>query len=311
MPGALSSNGNPTIAICGGPRKSVQVNSDNPAAVSANSNTTVDLSKAGPNDPGNCTTGTGADFGSWGGPPTATFTFLGGSKGKFIQPASWIADPLALVPAPLLPGAPLAKTPLAFGSGGCPPATPGLKPCQLYSPGYYPTGIDVKNETAVFAPGIYYTNGGFGNGANGEMYMATGQPSHAITGQGMIVYNTGGGGFNVGANAAANLLGSPLESIYKGILFFQDRNAPATTHRLGGGGALTLVGTVYITNTRGGMLANAAQFQTLLLQGTPGSSTKVIGEIITSALQLGGNAGITMQLNPGATLHVRQVALVR
>ena len=70
-------------------------------------------------------------------------------------------------------------------------------------------------------------------------------------------------------------------------------------------------GTIYITNTRTIMQATPAQFQTVLLQGTPGSTTTIRGMIIVSELELGGNAGITMQLDPDAHLHVRQVALVR
>jgi hypothetical protein len=52
-------------------------------------------------------------------------------------------------------------------------------------------------------------------------------------------------------------------------------------------------------------------FQTLQLQGNPGSTTTIIGQIITDALSLGGNAGIKMQLDPSSTLIVRQIALVK
>src|SRR3954449_11265478 len=43
MSGALSSNGNPSINICGGPTRSIQVNSSSSTSLSMNSNTTVDL----------------------------------------------------------------------------------------------------------------------------------------------------------------------------------------------------------------------------------------------------------------------------
>ena len=80
---------------------------------------------------------------------------------------------------------------------------------------------------------------------------------------------------------------------------------------LQGGGGLTLRGTIYLTNTLAIMSGNASQYQALELQGTPGSSTQVIGEIIVGALSLGGNANITMTLDPGYTLNIRQVALVK
>ena len=148
--------------------------------------------------------------------------------------------------------------------------------------------------------------------------MATGFASDPSTGAGMVVYNTGAGTFDVGANSAANLVGSDPTSVYKSILFFEDRSGPANTgvgasaqHKFGGGGAVFLKGTIYISNSLSIMKATPGQYQTVLLQGTPGSTTKIVGEIIVSALKLGGNASITMQLDPTATLNIRQVALVK
>jgi hypothetical protein len=317
LAGALSSNGNPTVTICGGPKRSIQINSNNVSSTSMNSNTRIDLSHAGPLDPGNCSAGTGADFGDFGGPGSPTFT-LNSGIGRYIQPASPILDPLKDVTPPTQPITPGSKTPLANGVNGC-PASP-LKACQLYSPGYWAGGIEVKNETAVFQPGIYYIDGakGFVGAANSVMLMATAGVPDSITGTGwtanMMVYNTGTGQFDVGANGAVSLVGSPNNSAYKGILFFEDRTAPANignsnSHKLGGGGAISLVGTIYVTNTLG-IMSDASHYQELRLQGTPGSSTLIQGEIIAGALTLGGNAGIQMNLNPDAILHVRQVALV-
>jgi hypothetical protein len=315
-PGSFSMNGNPTVTICGGPSRSIQVNSRSGTSLVSKGGTKVDLSKAGPNDDINnpCTTGTGADFGDWGGPSESPFgALLLGSTGDYIQPAGRIRDPLYQVSAPSTAGLPVnpLKTPLANGVSGC-PASP-KKPCQLYGYGVYTNGIDVKNETAVFAPGIYYMQGGngFQSSANGHMVMCTTCSSDPDTGRGMLVYKKGGGPFNVGANGDVNLLGSLDTSIYKGILFFQDRSAATTQHRLGGGGELRLTGTIYLTNTLSDGESPASPYQHLLLQGTPGSTTLIIGMIIVSELELGGNAGITMQLDPDAHLHVRQVALVK
>jgi hypothetical protein len=74
---------------------------------------------------------------------------------------------------------------------------------------------------------------------------------------------------------------------------------------------MTLKGTVYITNTKAIMTTTPSQYQELDLQGTPGSTTTVQGEIITSNLNLGGNAGITMNLSSLPSYQVRQVALVQ
>jgi len=343
LAGSLSSNGSPTVTVCGGPGRSVQVNSNNigsapkGGALLMNSNTTIDLSRAGPLDPGNCTTGTGANFGVFGSPNAYPFNFVSG-VGQYQQPSSPVPDPLATVNPPTSPGPTAATNPTSLlnGFSGCPAAAVSTKPCLLYIPGYYPNGIDVKNQTAVFTPGIYYidSNQGFQNSANGDAYMATGIADNAITGQGMLIYDTNSGppsaghantgGFSIGANGTANLAGSGCSAVtnvcdstntYKGILAFEDRNAVAHTgpnaNKFGGGGAMSLIGTIYITPTNAAMLTDPATYQETLLQGNPGSSTVIQGEIITSALTLGGNAGIKMNLSPLPTYVVRQVALVK
>ena len=319
LTGAFSIGGTPLITICGGPSKSIQVDSSDPAAAQAHGNATVNLSHAGPPDPGNCTSGTGADFGVWGGPSTAPFIYNGGSTGKYLQPASPMQDPLAGVSPPPIPTLAPNPAPLGNGVSGC-PGSP-RKPCMLYSPGLYPNGIDGKQQTVMFEPGIYYiqSSNGVGCSALCDMYMATGF-TDAITGTGwtgnMLIYNTGSttnptlsGSINLGANGNVALIGAPANSQYLGMLLFEDRNAAAQTHSLGGGGAMTLQGTVYLTNTRITMLANSAQYQALQLQGGSGSGTLIQGEIIVGTLSMGGNGSIQMNLNNNE-LDVQEVAMV-
>jgi hypothetical protein len=135
-----------------------------------------------------------------------------------------------------------------------------------------------------------------------------------------LVYIHHNGTFDVGANGSASLVGSSFGSSYKGILFFMDRNAPANTgnsgHRLGGGGALSLQGTIYITNCLSGDAGctnpmTSTVYQNLRLRGNPGSATTIQGEIIASTLDIGGSGSITMNLNAGGSIITRQVALVR
>jgi hypothetical protein len=172
----------------------------------------------------------------------------------------------------------------------------------------------VKNETAVFKPGIYWMDSGndFGNAANGQMLMSTGFPNSTDTGgQGMLVYCAGDCTFQVGANSGASLVGSSGTSAYKSILFFEDRSAPAhigaKSHSLGGGGDLILQGTIYLNNTT----MTSTTYQNLRLRGNSGNTTLIKGEIIVSALDMqGSSATIQMDLDPTTTLHTRQVALV-
>jgi hypothetical protein len=303
---AVSAGGSASVKICGGPARSVQVNSNSAAAFGGG---TFDLSKAGPADSGACTTGTGADFGTFGGPSAKPAGVSLGSTGHYVQPASPILDPYSDISAPTQPASAPAKTSLANGVSGCPAAP--KKGCNLYSPGLYSSGISVKNETAVFKPGLYYMagSGGFGNAANGDMVMATGFPNDAATGSGMMVFNTGTGTLGLGANSSAVLRGSDNSSTYKGLLFFQDRTGAAQTHTMGGGGALTLTGSIYMHNTVATMTADATHYQTLSIKGN--SSIQINGLIVANSLSMSGTPNITFNLAGTPTFTVRQIAVVK
>jgi hypothetical protein len=337
--------GTPNIKICGGPQQSIQVNSKDAAAVSVGGSQAIDLSKGGPLDTGgNCTAGTGTDFGVFGGPTTATPTTYPswmtptGSTTHYYSHHPWIPDPLAGVNAPDPVALGLTnQTPITTGAGttpgtgDCPSTASG---CTIYHPGIYTSGIGVKNTVGIFHPGIYYVSGagsgsfngvGFGTGANGDLIMCSttcvADTSGCCANGGMMVYLTGTAGvFSVGSNSSSVLKGSDPGSSYKGILFFEDRNAPAHnspsgSHSFGGGGALTLQGTIYITNcwnvagacTTG---MTSTTYQNVRLRGGSGSGTLVQGEIIVSTLDMGGSGTITMNLNSSTTYFVDQVALV-
>jgi hypothetical protein len=343
LQGSFSMNGGINVQICGGPSRSIQVNSNSGTAGSAKGTSgTIDLSHAGPLDTnGTCTTGTGADFGIYGGPagPAAPFTFNPGTKpGKYLQPASPIPDPLASVVPPTVPTVLGSQNQqVVAGTGQC-PAAASPQNCTVLTPGHFPNGISLTGTTALVKPGIYYIEGGgFSCTSTCNMVMFTGTadpPSPAgtgtgwdgtATGGGMLVYNTGTvttttakngkktttstyQPFNVGANGSLNLVGSPAGSSYKGILFFQDPASPFLSHTLGGGGGLQLLGTIYLNNPV--PLMAAGQYQALSLQGTPGSTTHIDGEIIVGTLSMGGNAKITMNLNSTSVIVVDQVAMV-
>jgi hypothetical protein len=346
-PNTFSYNGNVTIKICGGPGRSIQVNSTNTTTQNINGNSNVvDLSQAGPKDTGNCTTGTGAVFGDAGGPAAPLFNLS--CYGGFTVPTCTsptavdyaggtdpILDPLAGVPVPPTPTTPRTGPFLHLAAGGttstlspyftgtatCPTGnSPGG--CDFFLPGDYAGGITASgssNYIAYFFPGIYQTDSnGFQGGSNGNMQMypgANADTSTHGTGSGMLVYNTGTGVFQVGSNGGATLVGSDNTSDYKGILLFQDRNAPAhitkntDDHIIGGGGALSLTGTIYINNSLSVM--TSSHYQLVQLQGGGGSGTLLKGEIIVNELLLGGSGTITMNLNPAAITPVHQIALVQ
>ena len=324
---ALSMNGTTQIKICGGPTQSIQINSSSPSAFTGGG--TVDLRKAGPLDTtGNCTAGTGANFGVFGGDSTNPGSVLLGI-GHYVSPSSPIQDPLAGVPPPSVPTTSGTTTSVAQGTYGC-TVSGG---CILFSPGLWTGGISVPHphDTLIFMPGVYYINGGGFDLKNTTASMCpvpASCSSDPVTGSGMVIYDTGPksksgcdstGGFTIDTGVTASFLGADLStasppaaptSPYYGILFFEDRNACAQTHTLGqGNGCFDLIGTIYITNTLA--LMKAGTDQTVDYHGTPCSSTANQGEIIVSDLSMQGNSQINMGLYPTGFLKVRQVALVQ
>jgi Flp pilus assembly protein TadG len=191
-----------TIKICGGPSRSIEINSSDPAAYDGGG--TVDLRFAGTADTnGDCTKGTGADFGMFGGPTSNPGSVLLGSTGHYISPASPIQDPFAKVNPPNPPAAAPAPTTITTnGKDGC-----IAQPCTLYSPGLY-TQLDLTGKNVLFKPGVYYIQGtqGFtakqttGGGTNNssQCISATDCPADPNTGNGILIYDTGPSGSTFG-----------------------------------------------------------------------------------------------------------------
>ena len=259
-----------------------------------------------------------------------------GTTGHYLQPASPIYDPLATVNPPSKPADAATPVDQVAGTGEC-PSSAGSHGCTLYYAGNYPTGVQSKNSLAIFHPGLYYIEGapasgtfrgvGFGTDANGDAVMCSGascgtDPTGSgccDVGKGMMVFLSNNGGvINVTSNSSSTLAGSDATSAYKSMLFFVARNAPAHTgtssHSFGGGGELNLIGTIYATNCTpqmntciSGTNMTSSLYQQIKLQGGSGNGTLLRGEIITSVLTLGGNGGITMQLDPNLRLPINQV----
>jgi hypothetical protein len=120
-PSALDVQGNPAIAIIGGPNRSIQVNSQATTAVNIGGTGLIDLSQGGPGASLGAP-GTGSDLGVFGGPtttPAIPKNFNPGTRpGHWIAPAAPIGDPFAQVCAPGQSGCPNIN-------GNTPPAKPG------------------------------------------------------------------------------------------------------------------------------------------------------------------------------------------
>jgi Flp pilus assembly protein TadG len=341
---ALSTSGNSTIKITGGPQRTIQVNSDGTSAsgtaeaFTVGGSSYIDISRAGPS-------GTGGDFRSWGpGDPAvsevSTSTCSGkeiclGSTGSYAQPASIINDPFASLTQPSKPGTAGSFTNITAGNSKsvtcsgktvtftCPSGAISGS-CRVYTPGYYDGGIQVKNNAGYFCPGLYYitsndTSTGFVGDSNSDLKMVSSLYPSVVDSNadfsngGMVVFNAGGGVFSVGSNGNADLTGANLSSSnYEGILFWEDRTrnpGKIVTHGFGGNGSMILTGSIYV-NMQNTSVTNT-NYQAINLQGKSGNTTKVIGEIVTNVLSLGGTGDINMVLNSTLVKDVKQVALVQ
>jgi hypothetical protein len=233
LDGSFIGDSNTTIDISGGPSRSIQVNSNASDGVGLNNkNPLVDLTKA--------YLGTGADFGSFGGPSTEPGTFNLGT-GQYRQPASPLPDPLLNILAPTpaeIASLPIRTAPFTgvsgyFGDAGG-KAPECLTGCDMYLPGVYQNGILIGSmgsttKSAVFQPGVYVMQGGSGfsvpNTKNvyicgglrtspNVLSPVLGCTEDPVTGDGMLVYNqnnggTGGGLFSITGGANAYLQGTP------------------------------------------------------------------------------------------------------
>jgi hypothetical protein len=110
----------------------------------------------------------------------------------------------------------------------------------------------------------------------------------------------------------------------RGLIFFQDR-ANSDDHgqpHMQGGGGLVISGNMYFHNcntsgTGTGCLAPtgnppAGGYNAFLsLQGSPGNSTYVLGNITTDELVMGGGGTIAMSLNPNAVYNILKASLLQ
>ncbi len=126
------------------------------------------------------------------------------------------------------------------------------------NPGVYCGGINVGNNTFTLNPGNYIIVGGG---------LSTQSSNSTINGTNVFIYNTFGATTNHGtisyspisiaANSNANLT-APTSGTYAGILFFEDRNAPASSDTYGGGSTSVYQGTIYAKNAAITIYGNSA-----------------------------------------------------
>jgi len=212
-PSALDVQGNPVIRIVGGPSQSIQVNSNNSAAVNVGGTGQINLSQGGPGATAGAP-GTGSDIGIFGGPtavPTVTRNFDPGTTGHWNSPAGTIQDPFAQVCAPGQTGCPTinGNSPPAKPTGPTIPTDEGAvrfpgSPCTSIpcSVGYKDHGCPETTATRanglclLYTPGLYDSTTGFPSGLS-----ANGGGSTGI----LLLFDPGvyyiAGGISLGSNS--------------------------------------------------------------------------------------------------------------
>jgi hypothetical protein len=142
---------------------------------------------------------------------------------------------------------------------------------------------------------------------------------------------------NLPATISGNLLMAPCTGSYgdplltddpigeqHGILFFSNRSLnlaivkPKDQPAFGGGGAAAALGSLYFHYCNspdgaglGSNCPTSAYTDQITLQGTPGSTSYVVGDIVTDELGMGGTPDIVMDLNPTALYYVLKASLLQ
>jgi hypothetical protein len=176
---ALDVGGGAIIVIAGGAGRSFAVNSDSSLAASVPNNSNVNLVYAGRDYCGGIFSVVGALSGAlttsgWplgGTSPSCTGTF----RTPVVLPSSVAPDPLAQVSAPSSVPPDGGFRHVNYGEDGCPDQASG---CTEYFPGRHSgitvaAGGSVNKETAIFAPGLYYIEGGDFNLKNNSCVRPT------------------------------------------------------------------------------------------------------------------------------------------
>lgn len=164
---------------------------------------------------------------------------------------------------PLLAYAPLAPGPCTFTKKQI------YKVNTTINPGVYCGGIEIQqSSTITFNPGIYYLIG-FG--------LLT-SSNATLIGNDVTFINSFATGYkygpiDIGSNGPATItLSAPTTGANKGVLFYNDRQAPFTVNTIGGGKngnvLVNLTGILYFPtgqlNYRGGSMSSAGSYEYLI-----------------------------------------------
>jgi hypothetical protein len=344
-PGALSLSGNSTIVIVGGPTRGISVNSSSATAATLFDNAAVNLSRGGPNQTGSDLGVTG------GAQISSNGSINFGTTGHLAAPATPIGDPYSQIAAPNPASLPNGtSTHVANGVNGCPVAsgcteyTAGKYPtgisvqlndAAIFDPGaYYITGGMSLAGNSCARPST-----AAGDGSGGTMFYFSDSNSISVAGNSGVACGAAfsSSRLNCPGNSSplptlpltgdvflapcSGPFGDPLgasdpDGQQRGIVFFQNRSKSANPS-LGGNGSVLTVGTLYFhqcvtSGSDTGTGCSSSAYNTVLtLAGNSASSSMVLGDIVADNISMGGNSGITMNLNPASFNSLLKAGLLR
>ena len=156
------------------------------------------------------------------------------------------------------------------------------------SPGVYCGGINIAtgSNTANLLPGVYFLKGGMSVGNSGQVF-----------GTGVTLINTFDddypyGAFNFGTGCKAKLT-APTSGDWKGILMFQDPDAPVNitnTFACSSDTPPELTGTIYFPT------------QTFFFNGS-NTTTEISGTVIAKQVIISGKVEITMETSGNSAIQ--------
>jgi hypothetical protein len=157
------------------------------------------------------------------------------------------------------------------------------------TPGCY-NGLTVKGAVH-FEPGVYYINGGEFNVNSGD--------NAKLTGSGVTIYLANGAKLNIGGSIRMNF-SAPTDPAnpYAGILFFGERGATSTTHRLAGDSHSDYTGAVYTPDSLIEFAGNSK---------STGGCTQIIGARVSFT----GNSALKSTCEGAGTTDIATNELVK
>lgn len=197
------------------------------------------------------------------------------------------------------------------------------------------TTVPGAGDTSYGGGNMFYMTSAAGGGQFGSVFFGSNTGSRIIDPMPKSNVTCNGADTNppLPSNLQGNILLGPCAGPYheestdpntgvitpiRGMLFFQDRSNkdPRGQSTFQGNGTLILAGTLYFHNCPNSLAGACSPYNTdynafVQFQGTPGSLTRVVGNVVVDQFVLAGNASVNMILDPNRLVSTLKATLVQ